>query len=291
MGSNIEDIMKAKLLLVQLLLTPLVLGNPCDSWSCTYPLGTEYIEYHPGEVGIVIAVPHGGFMEPESIPDRSWGTVETDSFTRDLGWIVADSVAQHLDGRRPHLVLSNLKRTKLDPNREIVEAAQGNPDAEIAWLEYHGFIDSSKALHNGGVVIDLHGQSHHKNSSEMGYILTAEDLNNGNFDIDRSSVYTLAQQLGLSGRVIIAGPSSFGSYLEYEGYDAFPSARQPTPGDWAYFPGYYTVERHSNGSFDSISVETPSEVRISAGRPARVKFGQALGLALANFYRDMYFWV
>jgi len=84
---------------------------------------------------------------------------------------------------------------------------------------------------------------------------------------------------------------SLGSYLEKEGYLAFPSPREPAPGNQAYFPGYYTVERHGSrnqGSFDSISVETPREVRIDAGRQSRIRFGQALGRAIAQFYLDNY---
>ena len=51
--------------------------------------------------------------------------------------------------------------------------------------------------------------------------------------------------------------------------------------------GGYTVERHGSrdqGTFDSVSVETPREVRIDAGRDTRVEFGQALGRAIAQFY-------
>ena len=51
--------------------------------------------------------------------------------------------------------------------------------------------------------------------------------------------------------------------------------------------GNYTVERHGSrdqGTFDSISVETPREVRIDAGRDTRVEYGQALGRAIAKFY-------
>ena len=47
------------------------------------------------------------------------------------------------------------------------------------------------------------------------------------------------------------------------------------------------MERHGSrdgGNFDSISVETPREVRIDVGRAARVKFGQSLGRAIAQFY-------
>jgi len=246
-----------------------------------------YVEYHEGDVGVVIAAPHGGLMDPDSIPNRSWGTIEPDSYTRDLALVTADSVTQTLGGRKPHLIILNLKRKKLDANRDIVEAAQGNSDAMQAWLDYHGFIDQAKEVHGVGVVIDLHGQSHRKNSTEMGYLLSTNSLNRGDFST-RSSVKSLTEQLGVSDKEMITGNNSIGAFLEEEGYLAFPSPRQPSPGDWDYFPGGYTVERHSEGTFDSISVETPREVRIDAGRPTRVKFGKALGKAIANFYKTNY---
>ena len=51
------------------------------------------------------------------------------------------------------------------------------------------------------------------------------------------------------------------------------------------------MERHGSrdkGTFDSISVETPREVRIDGGRDTRRRFGQAVGRAIAQFYRDNY---
>ena len=56
-------------------------------------------------------------------------------------------------------------------------------------------------------------------------------------------------------------------------------------------PGRFTVARHGSrdrGKFDAILVETPREVRIDAGRVTRIRFGEALGRAIAEFYRDNY---
>jgi len=247
-----------------------------------------FIEYHKGDVGIIVAAPHGGLIGPDSIPDRRWGTIEPDDHTRHLAFAVGEGITQELDGREPNLVISNLKRRKLDPNRDIEEAAQGSPLAMQAWLDYHGFIDDAKAEFVQGVVIDLHGQSHRKNSTEMGYLLSTESLNKGDFDIARSSVRSLAEKLQLSGEEVMAGENSIGDFLEREEYLAFPSSRQPSPGDWQYFPGGYTVVRHSKGTFDAISVETPREVRIEVDKAGRHKFGVALGKAIAKFYKKNY---
>ena len=72
------------------------------------------------------------------------------------------------------------KNTKTS-NRDIKEAVQGDPKAEEAWREYHGFIDEAKAKEGLGLVIDLHGQGHspRKNSTELGYLLSTAQLNEG----------------------------------------------------------------------------------------------------------------
>jgi len=245
-----------------------------------------FIEYREGNIGIIITVPHGGEWENTDIPPRTYGISEGDDHTKELGEAVASSICSST-GKCPHLIISYLKRSKLDPNREIVEAAQGDPKAEQAWHEYHSFVEEAKAKEGLGLVIDLHGQSHRKNSTELGYLLTTEQLNAGDFNSKLSSVRELARRLGKTGREVIAGSLSLGAFLEEEGYKAFPSPRQPSPGDWKYFIGLDTVERHGSrdqGAFDAISVETPREVRIDAGRDTRVIFGRALGRAIGQFY-------
>jgi len=249
-----------------------------------------FIEYREGNIGIIIAVPHGGEWDNPEIQTRTYGISEGDDHTKELGKAVTSSICSTL-GKCPHIVISYLKRSKLDPNREIVEAAQGDPRAEAAWREYHGFIEEAKRREGVGLVIDLHGQSHRKNSTELGYLLTSEQLNAGDYNSQDSSVRELARRLGKTGKEVISGSQSLGAFLEQEGYKAFPSPRQPSPGDWKYFIGLDTVVRHGSreqGVFDAISVETPREVRIDAGRETRIEFGRALGRAISHFYSANY---
>ena len=66
-----------------------------------------------------------------------------------------------------------LRRGKLDANREIEQAAQGWPDAEEAYRLYHDkcreVVDSVPAP---GLIIDLHGNGHYTNRTELGYLLS-----------------------------------------------------------------------------------------------------------------------
>ena len=52
-----------------------------------------------------------------------------------------------------------LCRTKLDPNREINEAAQGDELAIDAYNTFHGYISAAiEAVGGRGILFDLHGQ-------------------------------------------------------------------------------------------------------------------------------------
>ena len=84
-------------------------------------------------------------------------------------------------------------------------AAQGNLEAEKAWKEYHGFIEEAKSVEGVGVVIDLHGQSHRQNSTELGYLLSTAELNSGDYDSAKSSVKHLARRLNKTGKEIMTG--------------------------------------------------------------------------------------
>ena len=173
--------------------------------GCLSKFGSSgFVEYREGNVGIVIAVPHGGSWDYQEIPNRKYGVLEGDDHTRELGEVVATAICRNI-GKCPHLIMSNLKRSKLDPNRNKTEAAQGNPKAEKAWEEYQGFIEEAKKVEGLGVVIDLHGQSHRQNSTELGYLLSTAQLNSGDYDSAKSSVRQLARRLGKSGKEVMTG--------------------------------------------------------------------------------------
>ncbi len=74
-------------------------------------------------------------------------------------------------------------------------------------------------------------QGHEQNSTEMGYLLTTEELNAGDYDEEKTSVRLLAEDTGLDGETLLTGAEeSLGAMLEERGYHALPSPRQPAPG-------------------------------------------------------------
>ena len=73
-------------------------------------------------------------------------------------------------------------------------------------------------------------QGHMQNSTEVGYVISKEDLNAMVYDAAKSSVRSLAKRSGLGCGELVAGELSFGGFLESEGYNAVPSPRQKYPG-------------------------------------------------------------
>jgi len=141
----------------------------------------NYISYQKGTLPIVISVPHGGQLTPNTIPDRTCNspTLVTDSMTIELAREISNSLFQ-LTGCYPYIIYCHLRRTKIDCNRDLSEGACGNSEATTAWNEFHNFtqtaINSAKNNYTDkAFYIDLHGHGHTIQRLEFGYILTDED--------------------------------------------------------------------------------------------------------------------
>jgi N-formylglutamate amidohydrolase len=253
-----------------------------------------YVEWVAGELPVVITAPHGGTLLPSEIPDRTVGTTTRDLNTDELASeVVAAFVARF--GKRPHLVVSKLHRRKLDPNREIVEAAAGNPIAERAWREYHGFIEASAAevrrTPGMGFYIDLHGHGHDIQRLELGYLVSSAKLalSDAQLALDltmqTSSLWPIALTTGTSFPALLRGSASLGAFLEAAGYPSVPSPANPSPGVNPYFEGGYSTERHGTSidrRFAGVQIEANFDgVRDTAA--SRAAFAAALVRAVESF--------
>jgi hypothetical protein len=169
------------------------------------------------------------------------------------------------------VIFNKLHRRKLDANREIVEAADGNPAAEVAWNEFHMFTETAKnqilPKFGKGFYLDLHGHAHSVQRLEIGYLLSQSELalSDPTLDaaayIDQSSIRRLASQnaLGLTHSALLHGPHSLGSMLAGRGYPATPSQEDPFPDPGEdYFNGGYNTARYSSlsgGALDGLQIE------------------------------------
>ncbi len=214
-------------------------------------------------------------------------------YTIELTLLAADEVERIL-GVRPHLVFNHLKRAKLDPNRDIGQAAQTNRIAEAAYDDFHGFIRRARAAVGRGILFDMHGQCAGYNSTMLGYLVSKEDLNAGNYAADNSSVKALFSRLEgkMTGEEFLAGNMSLGAIFEELGYKAHPSPRQPSPGEEPFYRGGYITRYWGSLSgedeVDAIQIETPGELKNDVDESVRRRFGKALGQAFAKFYTRYY---
>ena len=227
----------------------------------TVIFGTNnYTEYQIGTLPIVISVSHGGNLEPASIPNRTCNNpvYAVDANTIETALEVKNKLFD-LTGCYPHLIISHLKRNKLDPNRNLADGACGNPEAEIAWQEFHDFIatarQSANLEYNGNTFFfDLHGHGNSVQRIELGYLLYDDELElpdntlNTIQYINFSSIKNLATNNANSftHAELLRGPYAFGTLLSNRNYPSVPSQSIPFPGiNSNYFSGGYITANHT----------------------------------------------
>lgn len=265
-----------------------------------------YVEYLAGNLPIIMTAPHGGLLLPASIPDRDCAGCSTvnDFNTQELARAFAEAVHART-GCWPHVVFNKLHRRKLDANRDLPEAADGNPDAAIAWHEFHGFVESAKnqvfPAFGKGLYIDLHGHGHNIQRLELGYLLSQTELGfssdtlNHTSLIRQSSIRNLAQQnaMGLTHAELLRGPLSLGSLLAERGYPATPGTSDPFPDPGEdYFNGGYNTARHGSyptgATIDGLQIECNRQgVRDSMHQVLR--FADSLAVAVLKYIQLHYF--
>lgn len=252
----------------------------------TYFGRDRFIEYQAGNMPLIISVPHGGNLAPDSIPDRNCDgcTYVQDAYTQELARAIREAFVQRT-GCYPHVVHNLLHRKKLDMNRDSTEATDSNSAMTPYWTEYQRFIDSAKSAvakqFGKGLFIDLHGHGHAKARIEFGYLLygsqlrETDSLMNTAKRIAVSSIRNLVagNRQGISHSALVRGDSALGTLFADRGYPGVPSKQDPFPlsGD-DYFNGGFNTLMHGSsigGTVDAIQMELNSAPRFSAaGRSA-----------------------
>ena len=290
-------------------LTALVLALGCapafsaaaEKLPAEITFGTDrFVEYDRGDLPIVLTSPHGGRLRPDAIPDRTEGVTDMDLNTQELARAIADEFFART-GHRPHLIASQLHRRKLDPNRELVEAAQGSPVAEKTWREFHAFIETATraaaAQHGFAFLIDVHGHLHPIARIELGYALDAKQLNQSDqaFDaaelIGLSTLRDLAARIGGSPAALLRGPRSLGDLFAQGGIRAVPGPQEPQPGNNPFFSGGYIVRQHAAApattKVDGLQIET-YKTGLRDTPENRARFAKVAVDALTVFLHERY---
>ena len=233
-----------------------------------------FIRHWPGELPIVLSVPHDGAAKPTDIPDRPRGVTVRDSYSAALGHALRDALRERC-GAAPQLIICELSRKKVDCNREIGEGAAGQPKAAQVWREYHAFIDDAEAAvltrSKHGLYLDIHSHGHPKPRIEIGYLLKASELRltDERLDADRSvadrsSIRWLSQRTPAKFSELLRGETSLGGLFAARGVAAAPSPREVLLLDDPYFNGAYDIEAHGSrdkSQLDAAQLEVPGPMR------------------------------
>ena len=240
----------------------------------TYQGRKGYTTYYPGNIPVILSIPHGGDISPSEISNRTYGFTVTDSNTIELGIAIRNYFYSNYN-IRPYVIINNLKRTKLDANRDKAEAAQNNIYAERAFDEFHFYIEKARediiSKFNTGILFDIHGHGINPDGFNdlrtwIGYLLTADELDNSNDYIDQNisindvSIYSLLNSSGQTLSQLLSGPNSLGALFENNNYTALPSPESRSPEGMRYFSGGYNTFRYGTNrefNFSSIQLEFP----------------------------------
>lgn len=275
-------------------------------------LSGGYIETQPGTLNVILCAPHGGRLRPASIPNRDAGgfingretydhsvpvkdfdrlpaRVKGDMYTVEISILVADEL-KLLTGKRPHIVINQLHRTKMDGNAHREKATFNVPEAQLTWDAFHNCIGEAKQSFGGkpGLFIDMHGHMHPENWIELGYTLKDHVLDSGTYCAADTSIYNLSKSKGISVHELINGPNSFGSLLLAKGYKVVPSPEYPSPRGGKYYPGGYNTVTHGSmhgGCIDAIQIETP---RVFRQKHTAVAYAKDLAMCIYT-YLQMYY--
>lgn len=262
-----------------------------------YKGASDYVEYRAGDLPLIITAPHGGTLQPASVPVRSGPGIVTvrDSNTDLLAADIADAVYAEVGGR-PHVIIVHLHRSRMDANRALDEAAEGNAVAERAWREFHAFAEAARRQvlsdEGRGLYLDLHGHGHDIQRLELGYLLSSTTLGGSDAQLNTpgvvqsSSIRGLVQRSPLTHAELIRGPASMGTLFELQGYAAVPSSAQPNPGGAPYFTGGYNTARYGSsggGAIDGVQVEA-NMTGVRDTQANRRAFAAALARVLESWF-------
>jgi len=271
----------------------------------------KYIEYIPGNLPIILSSAHGGYLKPEAVKTRRYGSSDTDTYTQEMTRQIMEDIYNETGGY-PHVIINLLHRKKLDGNRDIGEAAQGDPLSKEAWYNFHAFIDYAKkqavSQYDHGLYIDVHGFPGWSNKVIIGYRLTGANLRRSDDEINdekyinKSTIKNLYQDniQDLSFAEILRGNMSIGGLfdrLDNPIYESVPSPSKPYPKSGeTYYGGVYNMKRHcigkGNEKISGFQLELDKKIRTletegeqNKGEIARQNFSRALKDILIKFFK------
>lgn len=251
----------------------------------TPPRALDFLEVSEGTLPLVLSAPHGGTEKPRAAEDRTSGVTTLDVGTRELAFAVADALEKQT-GERPFVVAARLHRSKVDLNREAEDAAPSQGLGIEVWREYHAALEratkSARKLADGAaLLVDIHGHAHDEPLVELGFALTAAQL-----ELDDAA---LARERWFGETEVdvpwIRGPRALGARLADAGLASVPSPQRPHPEGKPYFNGGYIVRRHRDAKLRAVQLEFPPLAR---AKERRSESAEQIARALAKVLEDWF---
>lgn len=210
-----------------------------------------------GDLPIILSAPHGGTVRVPGSSDRTSGVTVRDLHTAEIALLTYQRLIHRL-GREPSLVVAQFSRKDADANRDASEAYE-NDAAQRVYDAYHAALD--RAVRDSvdrfgiAIVIDIHGQSSHRDSIVRGTRSgrTTDDLI-ARFGIDA-----------------VAGPNSLFGELKSRGYPVIPDPEPGELGRETFLNGGYIVAHFGTAipGADAIQVELGADHRRDQTKMAR----------------------
>ena len=269
----------------------------------------NYVEYRTGNVPLILSVPHGGSQSGSNLvartsrncPDPDFATVMDDK-TIELANKI-DSIFIAKTGKYPYMIIGKASRKYVDFNRKKVNAVPKNAaNNEYVWEVYHNWIKKAEEFvakeYGYGLLLDIHGQSHAVKQVEIGYCLSASELDlsdaqlasDGRYLFDASINRLVKNNKSGSNFVeLLRGEFSLGSLMVKNGLNCVPHSSNPSPGDLPYFNGGYITYMYGSseeiGLVDAIQLEFDNVSRQDANRK---KTATALVEAVVEYINKHY---
>jgi len=255
-----------------------------------------YCEYHEGspESNIILVTAHDGPIKPKSIPDRGVGCLINGTClfehncedikkgikksynhcqNKDVIDLLTTKITKYLSnqlykltGHKPHMIINNLHRSKVDMNRKIPLATFNVPEGNQAYADFHELIETAKSNLNGkrGLILDIHGNAQSEHWNMFGYGINISDLQKEMTYPNQTTIRSLGEYVNVKFDQLLRGENSLGHLMDKKGYKTVPNKVNRHPGNRPYFIGDHIIFGHGSmfsGNVDSILVEIYSKHR------------------------------
>ena len=239
----------------------------------------SYVEVYNGNIPVILTCSHGGSIRTTKINNRDCELYEcnSDLYTNDIGF----KIRKYLNDNC-FLILNNLHRRELDPNREISVACNG-ANCEIYYDMFHYEVENVIQLFSNTpiLILDIHGQTHEHGFIELGYNISRDNYYRNINYIPNSSVNNY---YGKTLEEIIRGKYSLGYYYD-KYYNVSPSPKNPIPPN-PYFNGGYITEKYSKyKNVIVIQIEIPYSIRKS--EKSREEFSKITAKIINSYYKKL----